>query len=113
MYPQKFLHVHIRLGGFHLILSFLGCFGYIMNASGLKEAFTLIYAENTVDKILNGTFYARAIRANFLVSLTLSQIWMSTLQLTMQETNFLRDTMLPKGMIPTSESESDQLNEIT
>lgn len=66
--------VIIRLGGFHLLISFLGSIGYIMAGSGLKEALSVIYAPNSVDKILNGHAYSRAVRGHILLHLALSNI---------------------------------------
>lgn len=42
--------VVVRLGCFHLLLSFMGCMGTIMGGSGLKELLTTIYAGQSVDK---------------------------------------------------------------
>ncbi|GBM71138.1 hypothetical protein AVEN_2756-1 [Araneus ventricosus] len=42
----------IRLGGFHLLSSFSGAFGYIMQGSGIKEMLSIIYAPNSLDKML-------------------------------------------------------------
>ncbi|KAE9525653.1 hypothetical protein AGLY_014180, partial [Aphis glycines] len=64
----------IRLGGFHLLMSFFGTIGYIMQGSGIKEVLSLIYAPNSLDKMLNGHAYARAVRAHTLLHLTLSTI---------------------------------------
>ncbi|GBN42448.1 hypothetical protein AVEN_98127-1 [Araneus ventricosus] len=50
----------IRLGGFHLLSSFFGAIGYIMQGSGIKEVLSLIYAPNSLDKMLIGHAYARA-----------------------------------------------------
>ena len=50
--------VVVRLGGFHLLMSFMGVVGYIMGGSGLKELWSLVYAVDTVDKMLNGHAYA-------------------------------------------------------
>lgn len=58
-------HVFIRLGGFHLIMSFLGCIGKVMDASGLREAWATIYADKSTEKMLTGKNYARSLRANF------------------------------------------------
>ncbi|GBP43083.1 hypothetical protein EVAR_96345_1 [Eumeta japonica] len=52
-------NVIVKLGGFHMLMSFLGSIGYIMDGSGLEEALDKIYAENSVDKMLNGHAYAR------------------------------------------------------
>lgn len=37
-------NVVVRLGGFHLLMSFLGAMGTIMGGSGLKQLFCNIYA---------------------------------------------------------------------
>lgn len=59
-------NVVVRLGGFHLLMSFMGAMGTIMDGSGLKELFSTIYATKSVEKILTGHAYARAVRANIL-----------------------------------------------
>ncbi|GBN12843.1 hypothetical protein AVEN_274269-1 [Araneus ventricosus] len=64
----------IRLGGFHLLRSFFGAIGYIMQGSGIKEALSLIYAPNSLDKMLTGHAYARDVRAHTLLHLTLATI---------------------------------------
>ncbi|KMQ84140.1 hypothetical protein RF55_18320 [Lasius niger] len=66
----------LRLGGFPhvMLMSYLGSIGYIMDGSGIKEALKVIYAPNSVDKMLNGHAYARAIRAHTLLHLALSTI---------------------------------------
>ncbi|GBM22601.1 hypothetical protein AVEN_182200-1 [Araneus ventricosus] len=61
----------IRLGGFHLLSSFFGAIGYIMQGSGIKEVLSLIYAPNSSDKML--TEYACVI-AHTLLHLTLATI---------------------------------------
>jgi len=71
---SMFSNVFVRLGGFHLLMSYLGSIGYIMAGSGLKERMSVIFAPNSVDKILLGHAYSRAVRAHTLVQITLSQI---------------------------------------
>ncbi|GBM27019.1 hypothetical protein AVEN_256949-1 [Araneus ventricosus] len=63
-----------RLGGFHLLSSFFGPFGYIMQGSGIKEVLSLIYAPNSLDKMLTGHAYATAVKAHTLLHLTLAAI---------------------------------------
>lgn len=61
--PQSELNNTIlSLGGFHLIMSFLGWIGKIMVDSGLEELLSVVYAENFVGSILAGHAYARSIR---------------------------------------------------
>ncbi|GBP40851.1 Putative nuclease HARBI1 [Eumeta japonica] len=64
----------VRLGGFHLLMSFLGAIGHIMQSSGIKEVLAEIYAVKSLEKMLNGHAYARAIRAHTLLQLTLAII---------------------------------------
>ncbi|GBN55532.1 hypothetical protein AVEN_51159-1 [Araneus ventricosus] len=64
----------IRLGGFHFLSSFSGAIGYIMRGSGIKEVLSLIYAPNSLDKMLTGHAYARAVRTHILLHLTLATI---------------------------------------
>lgn len=57
--------IFVRLGGFHLLMSFLGSIGFIMAGSGLEEAMETIYAPRAVVHIMNGHAYERAVRAHF------------------------------------------------
>lgn len=78
-------NIIIRLGGFHTLLSFLGCIGYIMASSGLRQLLSLIYAPNSADMLLAGHAYARAIRGHLLVQLALSNIILEKLPMTYQK----------------------------
>ena len=55
----------IRLGGFHIILNFIGCIGNLYMASRLEEWLIDgdVYGPNTLAKILAGKQYNRVIRA--------------------------------------------------
>lgn len=64
-------NVIVKLGGFHLLMSFLGTIGYIMSDSGLKELFSIIYAPNTINKMFTDHVYTRAIRGHGLIYLAL------------------------------------------
>lgn len=46
----------LRLGGFHMQMSFLGCIGFVMQNSGLSDVLENIYASNTIEYMLNGNF---------------------------------------------------------
>ncbi|GBO24555.1 hypothetical protein AVEN_40581-1 [Araneus ventricosus] len=64
----------LTLAGFHLLSSLFGAIGYIMQVSGIKEVLSLIYAPNSLDKMLTGHAYARAVRSHTLLHLTLATI---------------------------------------
>lgn len=69
--------VILRLGGFHLEMSFAGCIGHMMDGSGLSELLESVYAPNTVSHMLNGKAIARAVRGYFLTDTTLTSIIIS------------------------------------
>ena len=68
------MNIVISLGGFHLLMSFLGGIGTIMGGSGLAETMETIYAQNSVVHMLDGKAYARALRCHFLIESSLQQI---------------------------------------
>jgi len=70
-------NIVLRLGGFHTEMSFLGCIGHLMAASGLQELLEQIYAPNTVVHMLNGKAISRALRGHFLVNAALNGLIMA------------------------------------
>ena len=48
---EKDLDIVCRLGGFHMLMSFLGGIEKLMVGSGLEEVFEEIYSEDTVKHI--------------------------------------------------------------
>jgi len=60
-----------------------------MDGSGLKECLTQVYAENSVDKMLTGHAYSRAIRAHFLVQNSLARKIISNIDFDENETRTL------------------------
>ena len=63
-----------RLGGFHLLKSYVATFGVIFADSGLHDIIKLIYVgELTADSILNGNSYDKANRMHFLIDATILQ----------------------------------------
>lgn len=66
--------VTIRLGGFHLLMSFLGAIGAIMAGSGHEGLWETVYAKNSVAHMMTGHAYARSLRAHFLTQLTLTVV---------------------------------------
>lgn len=68
-------------------MSFLGCIGHIMAGSGLKEVLTTVFAANSVDKILTGHAFSRAIRGHVLVQAALAKIILNGIDVSDEEKN--------------------------
>lgn len=66
----------LRLGAFHMEMSFLGCIGYLMRGSGIVELLETVYAPTAVGHMLNGKAVARAIRGHFLIYTVLTALLM-------------------------------------
>lgn len=71
---QANLPVIPRLGGFHLLKSYLGSIGNIMQDSGLLEVIQLIYpGSTTANHIMDGGCFDKAIRAHLLIDAAIYQ----------------------------------------
>jgi hypothetical protein len=75
----KKLKIVLRLGGFHMLMSFLGGIGTVMKGSGLHEAMETIYASNTVNHMMDGKAYARAVRCHLIIDAVLHEILLKKL----------------------------------
>ena len=53
-FPELFQKSMIKLGEFHLMMSYLGRIGYIMAGSGLKDLWATVYAEHSTVHMLSG-----------------------------------------------------------
>ena len=56
--------VVVRLGGFHLVMSYMGAIGHIMSGCGLQDQWETVHAQNSTKHMLTGHAYARALRAH-------------------------------------------------
>ena len=70
--------VVVRLGGFHLLMSYLGSIGHIMTESGLPELWEIVYTKASIVHMLSGHAYARAPRAHNLISAALIGVLIDT-----------------------------------
>jgi hypothetical protein len=61
----------VRLGSFHTLMNFMGAVGSIMRGSGLENAFECIYGKCTVEHVMSGKAYSRAVRGHILVQSSL------------------------------------------
>ena len=68
----KSLNIVTRLDGFHLLMSFLGSVGKMMELSGIEDVLESVYGSNTVKHILSGKAISRALRGHFLVQSALT-----------------------------------------
>lgn len=62
------LNIFIRLGGYHLLMSYLSCLGHIMGESRLSDQWKTVYATNSVKHMLSGHAYTRVLLAHMLSS---------------------------------------------
>lgn len=58
--------VIVRLGGLHLLMSYMGAVGRSMGESGLEELWEEVYAKNALGHLVIRHWYARALRAHSL-----------------------------------------------
>lgn len=63
---DKLKNTHVRLGGFHFLMSYFGSIGFIMDGSGLEELWLEIYAPRSIKLMMTGHAFARALRAHIL-----------------------------------------------
>ena len=70
----------LRLGGFHTIMSLLGCIGHIMEGSSLQSVLELIHASNTVTHMLSEKPCDRVSCGHLIVVAALNTILASTAQ---------------------------------
>ena len=61
------LDIVCRLGGFHLMMSFLGSIGTFMDGSGITQALERVYGPNAVAHMMTGKAVARAVRGHLLL----------------------------------------------
>jgi len=73
------MNVVCRLGGFHLLMNFMGAVGKIMAASGLSEALETCYGAVTLTHMMTGKAYAKALRGHLLAESGLMQLLMNDL----------------------------------
>ena len=75
----KQLDVVLILGGFHLMMSFIGSVGTLMKGSGISEALHTVYGSNAVEHMLSGKAVSRALKGHLLLSSALSSMLLSDL----------------------------------
>ena len=74
----KALKVVLILGGFHLMMSFIGSISHLMKGSGISEVLGTVYGSNAVEHMISGKAVSRALRGHFLVLSALNTKLLST-----------------------------------
>lgn len=64
----------VRLGGFHCLISFLGCIGQNIKGSGLEELWETVYARNMIPHMITGRAYVCCVRAHILNFISLYSV---------------------------------------
>ena len=77
--PETFKMHIVRLGGFHTLSRFIASIGKLWGDCGLKDILvdSSVYAAGTVDQMMCGKQFNRAMRALILVYETLRSLWLS------------------------------------
>jgi len=84
----------VCLGGFHLLMPFIGSVGYIMCGNGFKDMWSLINAADSIDKMSIGHTYARALCAYYLTQTTLAVIFMNEIEMNEASHEQLHETTI-------------------
>ncbi|KAK3924286.1 Leucine--tRNA ligase [Frankliniella fusca] len=100
----------LRLGGFHLLMSFLGAIGYMMAGSGIEELWQTVYAKNTVKHFMSGHAYSRAVRANFLAFSAISSLLFSAYEIPEETVMQSRAKCMVEQILAGTVSHSDAAN---
>ena len=70
LYPEKYKHLIVRMGGFHIIENFLSSIGFFMRGSGIEDILVKseICMPGTANKIVCGKDYYKMLHYYSLVS---------------------------------------------
>jgi len=68
------MDIVIRLGGFHTIMNFLGAIGHLMKGDGLEDVLVVLFGSSTIEHVLSGKPYARAVRGHLLIHTLLTDM---------------------------------------
>lgn len=87
----------MRLGGFHLLMSFMGSIGFIMAGSGLQDLWKVIYASTSTEQMVTGHAYSRALRAHLLTQEALYHIIFSQKNTSAENVTEVADFFIESG----------------
>ncbi|KAJ8875668.1 hypothetical protein PR048_023566 [Dryococelus australis] len=67
--PGELDSVTLQLGGFHLLVSFMGSIEFVMSGSDIEELWMQVYAKSSVTHMISDHAVFRAVRAHMLTSM--------------------------------------------
>ena len=84
---EEFKTVIVRLGGLHITMNYLQCIGKHMESAGLGDIWmeSGLYGESTIQSILSGKAYNRAVRAHKLTYEAIWRVYLSNVKHWLQE----------------------------
>ena len=85
----EFDSIHLKLGGFHQLMSFLGAGCKLMEDGGLKELWSTVYQENSIPKMMASKAYSRCLRAVLLTDSALHVTLLSSKVFQIMKSSFL------------------------
>jgi hypothetical protein len=90
--PDTFRNHILRLGGFHTLSCYIAGIEKLWGDGGLKDVIvdSSVYAAGTVDRMLNGKEFDRAVRALTLTYEALSVSWLGAFFRWCFENNFMK-----------------------
>ena len=74
------LDIVVRLGGFHMLMSFLGSVGHLMKCSGLDGVMSVLFGPSTVEHVFGGKVYSRALHGHFIIYKALTRLLLDHLK---------------------------------
>jgi len=87
--PEKYSNVILRMGGFHLVVNFMGSVGMLMKGSGVEDILVQagICHLGTANKIMSGKDYYLMLRAHTLLYSAILELYWSAFETWLIENN--------------------------
>ena len=110
--PQEFSQLFLRLGGFHLLMSFLGAGCKLMEGSGLDELWATVYANNSIPQMMEEKAYSRTLRACLLTDAALHLVLLQC-NSTDEDSKAMDNTVLIPDELEENSLSDDEISETT
>ena len=94
--PDKYKHLILRMGGFHIANNFLGAIGCLFRSSGIEAVLVEadVFLAGTMNKLMSGKDYYSMVRCHSLMLSTMLELyWEAFEKWTLEEPNVNLDSM--------------------